>query len=197
MDQDRFEAEVVAIAAEGVKLTVANVVARTGLPPRRVEELLDAMVAAHRLDSEIDEAQGFVFYRVRGLDDDAARTRLAVLEREIQAETAARAPLVRTFAAPRALATPSGHKSVVAGVFLALFFGPLGLLYAGPAEEVAVYFLAFLGTSFIGGLPIVGMIAPFLWLTSIALQIVYVARYNASGQRAGILPRRGPRALRR
>ena len=181
-----------ALAAEGVKLTVANVAARTSLPLRGVEELLDAMVATHRLDSEVDESQGFVFYRVRGLDPAAARTRLAVLEREIQGDPAAsalaRRPLIRGYLVG---AAPQKDKSVVAGIVLAMVFGPLGLLYAGPLEEVAVAFLGFLAVSFATIVPLVGRVAdaliPFLWLASVALQIVYVARFNATGQRTGLL----------
>jgi hypothetical protein len=202
MDQDRFEAEVVALAAEGVKLTVANVAARTSLPLRRVEEMLDAMVAIHRLDSEVDEAQGFVFYRVRGLDPSAARTRLAILEREIQDDPApaalARRPLIRGYVVG---AEPQKDKSVVAGILLAALFGPLGLLYAGPFEEVALAFMGFLAVSFATILPLIGRVAdaliPFAWLASIALQIVYVARFNANGQRTGLLTYKGSKGLGR
>jgi hypothetical protein len=201
MDRDRFEAEVFALAADGVKLTVANVAARTRLSPRETEEGLDAMVAAHRLDSEIDESQGFVFYSVRGLDADAARNRLAILELEVHAESAARDRLATRSARPAAIERHR-EKSVVGGVILAVVFGPLGLLYAGPAEEVAVYFITFLAASFLGGIPILGFLAQglagFLWLASIALQIIYVSRYNANGQRTGLVKRApAPRLLGR
>ena len=67
---------------------------------RAVEGMLDAMVSSERLDSEVDEAHGVVVYRVRGLDPGAARTRLSLLEREVEAQTS-RALARRPMALPR------------------------------------------------------------------------------------------------
>ncbi|MGO8996591.1 MAG: hypothetical protein ACLQVI_25030 [Polyangiaceae bacterium] len=192
MNQDHFEAEVVSLAAEGVKLTVANVAARTGLPLRGVEGMLDTMVGSQLLDSEVDEAHGIVAYRVRGLDPGAARSRLAVLEREVDGASprfaATRPRYVVAGAGPR-------DKSVIAGTALAAVFGPLGLLYAGPLEEVALGFMGFVALLFASSIPLIGRLAgafiPFVWLVSIGVQIVYVARFNANGQRTGLLARGG------
>jgi hypothetical protein len=199
MDQDSFEAEVVSLAAEGVKLTVANVAARTRAPFRGVEGMLDTMVASHRLDSEVDEAQGIVVYRVRGLDPGAARARLAVLEREIDGDAA---PPRFAVSRPRHLASETARreKSVIAGTALAAIFGPLGLLYAGPLEEVALGFAGFVALVFMSSIPLIGRLAgafiPFVWLVSIAVQIVYVARFNANGERTGLVGRGGWKAPR-
>jgi hypothetical protein len=191
MDQDRFESEVVALAAEGVKLTVANVAARTRMPLGSVEERLDAMVGTQRLDSEIDEAHGFVFYRVRGLDPAAARSRLAVLEQEVERGLAAVVPRVRPVVTRMYGVATEGRKekSVVAGIVLAMVFGPLGLLYAGPLEEVAIGFVGFLAILFGTTIPLlgrlVGMVVPFVWMAAIA-----------NGHRTGLLARRGGRFAR-
>jgi hypothetical protein len=200
VDQDRFEAEVVSLAADGVKLTVANVAARSLLPPRGVEGMLDSMVASHRLDSEVDEAQGIVVYRVRGLDPGATRSRLAVIERELEGDAE---PPRRAVMGPRYVVSreAAGSKSVLAGTALAFFFGPLGLLYAGPLEEVALGFLGFVSLLCASSIPLLGRLAgafiPFVWFASIAVQIVYVARFNANGQRTGLLARGGWQAPRK
>jgi hypothetical protein len=201
MDQDRFEAEIVSLAAEGVKLTVANVSARTFLPLRGVEGMLDSMVGSQRLDSEVDETHGVVVYRVRGLDPGAARARLSLLEREIEGETS-RALARRPIQYPQfPVARRRAEKSVLSGTLLAAIFGPLGLLYAGPLEEVAIGFAGFLALLFASSIPLIGRLAgafiPFVWLASIAIQIVYVARFNANGERTALLPRRGWRSLGR
>ncbi len=91
MDQDRFEAEVVFLAAEGVALTVANVAARMHLGLREVEPMLDAMVTRQCLDIEIDEARGIVVYspprfanglRVKQSAAHATRLRTAAARRD-------------------------------------------------------------------------------------------------------------------
>lgn len=196
MDQERFEAEVVGLASEGVKLTVANVAARTRLSPRKAEQMLDAMVASHHLDSEVDERAGLVVYQVRGLDDHVAvRGKLAALEKQITAgaQRAAREVLVADAGArvKGALAT-TGERSVLAAGLLGLVLGPVGLIYAAPWEVVGGGLLAYLVMGILVKIPLLGALLVPLWgllhLVTIAACILYAIRYNQHGRRVPLLP---------
>jgi hypothetical protein len=196
MDQDRFESEVVAMASEGTRLTVANVAARTRLAPRKAEQMLDAMVRAQTLESEIDEREGLLIYVVRGLDPAvAARSKLARLEREVTAgaSRAARAVLVSEAGGRvKGALTAPGEKSVLAAGILGLIFGPFGLLYAAPFEEVAWVSLGYAGLWLLSKVWIIGVLfMPLLGVAHLvfaALCAMYAMRFNQSGKRTPLLP---------
>jgi hypothetical protein len=89
MNRDAFEAEVVALAKDGGRVTVANVAARTGLSLRTCQTLLEMMARDGGLDrggpgdpgdGESDD-DALVVYRVRGLDRAGAREPARVQER--------------------------------------------------------------------------------------------------------------------
>ena len=67
MKFERFELAVIDLASRGVRLTVPNVAACLRLEPQKAEQWLDRMAYEGRLDVEVDESEGYVFYRVRGL----------------------------------------------------------------------------------------------------------------------------------
>ena len=54
-----FELEVIELAHEGVRLTIPNVVAETGVKPDKAEKWLDELCRNGKLDLEIDEDEAF------------------------------------------------------------------------------------------------------------------------------------------
>lgn len=191
MDQDRFEAAVVALAAEGVPLTVANVSARTGIAPRKAETMLDAMVRTHHLESDVDEREAVIVYRVRGLSPNVnTKKRVATAFDDAQSKMALAAGQVVVRQAKQAvLAKPRpGEKSVALGGLLGLL-GPWGLAYSAPWVTVIV---ASLGYAIALNIPIirsiVAMFAVVIHLVCAIAGLLYTWRFNQNGKRTPILP---------
>ncbi len=206
MDQDRFESEIVSMASEGVPLTVANVAVRTKLPPRKAESMLDAMIRTGHLDSDIDDSEGVLVYKVRGLsatkrpkkrvveDDDDARD-----DASLGMARAAGQVLVKQAAstAKRVVLTQKpGEKSVLWGLGLGFFLGPLGLLYAAP-WSVAILSILGYGAAWkvyhwLSGVPLIGTLLFFVMgVAHLAITVasaMYVLRYNKNGKRSPLLP---------
>ncbi len=171
MNYDRFEMSVIELASRGIRLTVANVTACLHVEPTRAEEWLDRMAQEGRLDVEIDEDVGLIFYRVCGLSP--ATTALAHNVQPSQ----------------QAIERPKGPKSAALGAALGMLFPGFGLIYAAP------WTVAALGT--VGTLVVVKMFAalPLVgWLlSSIALGLcaiasglagmLYTQEYNRGGRR--------------
>lgn len=188
MDRDRFESEVVTLAATGKLVTVANVAARTGVPPRKAEAMLDAMVHDGFLESDVDEREAVVVYKVRGLTAASAPS-LGSIDAKVEARVR---ELER--ASARALAAPPegrarGDRSAVLGAALGLVFGPLGLAYSAPWGVVLVTTLAY---GLASSLPFVrAVFALVVALVHLGFAIaggLYARRYNQLGRRAPLLP---------
>jgi hypothetical protein len=135
LNQDGFQKRVLELwARTRVPLTRIAIVTLTGVPVRKVQTWLDAMVQDELLEVDSDDA-GELVWRVPGVSRPpvAPRTvdevlRLESLGREVQRSTAlARRP-------DHLPATVDGKKSVVASTALSFFLGPLGLLYAAPSR---------------------------------------------------------------
>jgi hypothetical protein len=201
MDQDRFESAVIALASEGVALTVANVAARTGVAPRKAEAMLDEMVRTHNLESDVDEKQGVIVYRVRGLSPNVKRVRVAEAESrrargvdDVKRDLAMAAGevMVRQ-AATRAkdvvLAKPKeGEKSIALGGLLGLL-GPWGLAYSAPWVTVLLTSAAYIVALNIPIIrTIVGMFAVIIHVACALAGLAYAWRFNQNGKRTPLLP---------
>ena len=196
MDRDRFEAEVVALASEGVPVTIANVAARTRLPMRKAESMLDEMLRAGHLDSDIDESEGVIVYRVKGLTARKGRTRVAVGstldDLQSRAVRSAGEVLVKQSAqrAKRAILEKpeDGKKSVLYGALWGLI-GPIGLAYSAPWLTVLLSTVVY---AVLWKIPVVnsilGALFIFIHLTTALLGAAYVFRYNQTGRRSSLLP---------
>ena len=198
MDQDRFETAVVALAAEGVTLTVANVSARTGVSPRKAESMLDEMVRSHHLESDVDEKEGLVVYRVRGLSPNVARKRVATAVDDAQRNIALTAgEVVVRQAASHAkavvLAKPKeGEISIALGGLLGLL-GPWGLAYSAPWVTVILASAAYIVALNIPIIrTIVGMFAVIIHIVCALAGFAYAWRYNQNGKRTPLLPPESP-----
>lgn len=169
MTFEAFELAVIDLASRGVRVTVANVAAHARLAPSRVEPMLDRMAEEGRLDVELDEERGLIFYVVRGLTPPP--------------QTLALRPVAY------APAAPSGDKSVALGALFGLVFPGVGLLYAAPFTAALVTSLGiFAIVQMLGALPLIGWLLSSVALglgalTSAVLGVRYVRRYNEAGRR--------------
>ena len=171
MNYDRFELSVIELASRGVRLTVANVTASLHVEPGKAEEWLDRMAQEGRLDVEIDEEVGLIFYRVRGLSPTATALAQSWQTGE------------------RVLEHPKGPKSAAAGALLGLLFPGVGLLYAAPWTVAA---LGTVGTlvlvKMFEALPLIGWLLSSIALGVCALAsalagMLYTHEYNRRGGR--------------
>jgi hypothetical protein len=175
VDYVAFQVAVIDLASKGVTLTVANVVAHLHVDPDRVEKLLDQMARDRRVDLEVDEAQGTISYRVRGLSTTTGRllpdTHIATWQMP------KRGHLRR-------------HKSIMLAVALGGLFPGLGLVYAAPLRAVLLMsFVVLVMGNIFGAHEILG---PVYWFAVSASSAffggVYAARFNQEGQRAQLNP---------
>ncbi|MRG91112.1 hypothetical protein [Polyangium spumosum] len=184
MSYERFQVEVIELGSRGVPLTVANVVAHLRTPPDRVQRGLDRMAREGLLELEVDEAEGVVVYRVRGLS--TVKPAPLVRLREVRPLRALRSTPV-TFT--RRSATPAAQKSVTLGVLLGALVPGIGLAYAAPmrvvlaASLIVLVFGKLFGASMIFG--------PLFWVFAIGASALfgglYAVRYNQEGHRARLL----------
>ncbi len=176
MEFEAFELAVIDLAWRDVKLTVANVAAHTRLPPSRVEALLDRMAAEGRLDMELDEARGLIFYVVRGLTPPPPT--LAV-----------RPPEPRYAAARPTAGAKARTKSPLIGAIAGFVLPGVGLLYAAPLTAVAAVSVGMLVVvKMAGALPLIGwlMASVATGLGAVAsglLGAMYARKYNLAGRR--------------
>ncbi len=185
MTNEAFELAVIDLASRGVRLTVANVAAHARMPPSRVEKQLDGMAHAGRLDVELDEDRGLIFYVVRGLTPLPPHLALRPID----------------YGAPT-VAHHRGQKSAAVGAVLGLLIPGVGLLYAAPWGAAAVVTLAiFLAVKMVGALPLIGWLLSSVALgvgalASGALGAMYVRKYNQHGRRTHLDPSATQRAGR-
>ncbi|HVK69497.1 MAG TPA: hypothetical protein VM694_33800 [Polyangium sp.] len=184
MSYESFQIEVIELGSRGVPLTVANVVAHLRAPPARVQRALDRMAREGLLDLEVDENEGFVVYRVRGLSTSAplARRRAAKPKpKPIDSIT----PV--TYTRPSLCMTP--QKSVTLAVVLGALVPGIGLAYAAPLRVVLpASLLVIVFGKLLAPLLI---FAPLFWVFAIGVSALfgglYAVRYNQEGHRAPLL----------
>lgn len=170
MKFERFELAVLALASRGVRLTVPNVAVQLDLEPGKTEEWLDRMAYEARLDVELDETEGFIFYRVRGL-------------------TPVTTAMARYTPSP-VLTSRRRTKSSFWGALLGLLVPGLGLLYAAPIKVVLLASVAILlAVKMLAVIPLLGPLLSSVALgvcalASAVLGALYAKQYNRSGRRA-------------
>ena len=169
MTYEQFELAVIQLSRQGVRLTLANVCAGLGLEFAKAEAWLDRMAQEGRLDVELDENEGLVFYRVRGLSPMPASMQI-------------RPPQPVSVSARK-------HKSAVAAVVFGLLVPGAGLLYAAPwSAALAGGLLTLTLVKMVGALPLVGgilssVVLGLCALTSALLGVLYTKQYNRHGRR--------------
>lgn len=173
MDHVEFQIAVIDLAASGVPLTVANVVAHLRIDPDRAEKMLDRMARDGRVDVDVDEALCTVVYRVRGLSTVTKRPLTHVDLHAWRMQPAHR------------VASP---KSVTLAVLLAALFPGLGLAYAAPLRAVLIWSIVMLFSGKLVGGNL--MLGPLFWTLSVIVSALfgglYAVRFNQEGHRAGL-----------
>lgn len=169
MKFERFELAVIELASRGIRLTVPNVANWMRIEPALAEQWLDRMAYEGRLDVELEEQEGYVYYRVRGLSPMPA----SMVQRPFR-------PLAFS------------QKSVGFGVFLGLVLPGIGLIYAAPFIAVVIASITTLAVvKMLAVLPLVGGLLSSVALgiaalTSALLGALYVKQYNRFGRRTHI-----------
>lgn len=189
MDYPRFQVAAVDLASEGTPLTVANVVAGLRIGAAEAERHLDRMAKEGHLHLEVDDAEGVVVYRVRGLTTGRRRESLGGALRDAAVGSALRqrfgALMDQGTSIEQGFGTRQPRK-VSIGVLLGLVVPGLGLAYAAPWKVVAVGTIAV-----IVGFKILAFVSflfaiPFLLaaaLISAALGGLYTWQFNQTGRR--------------
>jgi hypothetical protein len=201
VDYAKFQVAVVEVAHAGVPLTVANVVARLRVEPEEAEKKLDRMAREGRLDLEVDEDEGVVVYRVRGLSPKSTTEKLEGLRAKVESEAMQHVGTALAFGKPfaKGSALPASlRRSVPAGLVLGGLFPGIGLAYAAPWSVVLVATVAVIVGFKILSLVWLGI--PFLMLSviaSAAAGAAYTWRYNQTGKRTPLLEPEQRRRLAR
>jgi hypothetical protein len=171
VDYVEFQIAVIDLAAKGVPLSVANVVAHLHVDPTRTETFLDRMAREGRVDIEVDEEDGSVVYRVCGLSTSTGR-----LLPNMQLGAWRMPSNLRLMPV----------KSVTLAVLLAALLPGIGLAYSAPLRTVLLWSLAVLVMGNLLGAHM--MWAPLFWtaasITSALLGGLYAVRFNQEGRRA-------------
>lgn len=188
MDYPRFQVAAVELASEGTPLTVANVVAGLRIGAAEAERHLDRMATEGHLDLEVDDAEGVVVYRVRGLTTDRRRASLGWALRDAAVGSVLQqrlGALLGQTSREHGLGTRQPRK-VAHGVLLGLVVPGLGLAYAAPWKVVAVATIAVLVGFKILAFVSLLFAVPFLLaaaLISAALGGLYTWQFNQTGRR--------------
>jgi hypothetical protein len=180
-----FEQAVIQLASRGTRLTVANVVAHLSIEPSQAEDWMDEMARQSRLDVELDEDVGLIYYRVRGLTPAPAYLAPAGYGR--YAPPAATTPLGSS---SRASSAPmKRQKSTKAAAVFGLLLPGAGLFYAAPfSAAVVAGLLTLVAVKMAAVIPLIGPLMSSVALGVCALVsalfgVLYARRYNQHGRR--------------
>lgn len=207
MTREEFERTVRAMKAEGVTLSMPNLMLRTELPRHVIEDWLEDMAEAERRPSSArakEESRGDGKDDAKGAKPaDALLRKVNQLKDEVIGEAAKAAVKERLGLGddeePVRVhgATKRPQKDLRIGAGLGLVGGPLGLFYAAPypvaISASAAYIAALVGLNFIPvvGSMLVAYLLPIVHLSSAAAGAGYTWRYNRAGRRAALLPKNG------
>ncbi len=188
MDYPSFQVAAVELASEGTPLTVANIVAGLRIGAAEAERHLDRMTREGHLDAEVDETEGVMVYRVRGLTTGRRKESLGSALRDAAAGTLLQQRLGALGLGSdreKGLALRQPRK-ISLGVLLGGVVPGLGLAYTAPWKVVAV---AAIGV--IVGFKILAFVSlmfavPFLVASAVISAILgglYTWQFNQSGRR--------------
>lgn len=193
MDYPQFQVAAVDLASDGTPLTVANIVVGLRIGAAEAERHLARMAKEGHLDSELDDAEGVVVYRVRGLTKKGGGESLSGALRNAAIGTMLQQKLGTSLgiggASDKGLAGKQPRK-IATGVLLGAVIPGLGLAYAAPWKVVAAatigVIVGFKVLSFIS-LFLLGV--PFLVVAAAISGILgglYTWQFNQTGQRVAL-----------
>lgn len=190
--REEFERIVQAMRAEGVALTMPNLMLRTELPRATIERWLEEVERAKRADER-------EWKKSEGEENplDALRGRVDTLRREA-VKAVATAAVREKFGLEE---TPRVHgalqrteKDLRWGAGLGLVGGPLGLFYAAPLHVAAAASAGYVAAILLLRLiPVFGSVAvaylvPLVHLGCAVAGAAYAWRYNRTGRRSALFP---------
>lgn len=193
MSREEFERVVRAMRAEGVPLSMPNLMVRTELPRHTIQDWLDDL---DRPKPKADDAPAKTTAG-KGVDAiDQLRESIGALKDRVVKDAATRVVKEKLGISDEPAAArgkrPKRDLRVAAG--LGLLGGPLGLFYAAPLITAgiasAIYVAAVLLLMFV---PLIGTaalfyIVPLVHLACAALGPAYAWRFNRVGARTALLP---------
>jgi hypothetical protein len=191
VNYDDFQVAVIELASAGTRLTLANVVAELGVAPRRAEPWLDQMAREGRLDVVVDESEGAVVYRVRGLSPRARKRSTADGASVAALGSLDLVRIGQSLGLARRPRSGLGGRDVRIGALLGGLFPGFGLIYAAPWPVVVVGTLVvWLGFKLLAAVSLFFFGIPFLVAAaavSALLGALYAHRFNQEGRRARLL----------
>jgi hypothetical protein len=197
VEYDDFQDAVLELAAGGTRITKGNVALRLKIEPTSAGVMLDRMTRDGRLELDVDERSGEIFYEVRasrrGGEEAPGTTALAELGKALDggalAAKVGTALAMGKVAAAGGAVAPERRRKVALGALLGGLLPGFGLAYAAP-WPVAVGFslVVVLGVKLIGLIPILSslLLVPFLVVCALASAILgglYTWQYNQTGRR--------------
>lgn len=219
MTREAFEKTVRAMKAEGLPLTMPNLMVRTELPRATIEDWLAGMErpvpkspgtpgrAAKRATAETDnrdegDMASTLLDRVADLKNDLARSAATAVVRD-KLGLGDDDAVERVHGAPLAPLANRELKDLRWGAGLGLLAGPLGLFYSAPLTVAGAASAVYLAAIFLLRLiPIIGTgflayLLPLVHIAAAAGGAAYTWRYNRTGKRAPLLPDGGGSRRRR
>ena len=188
MDYPSFQVAAVELASEGTPLTVANIVAGLRIGAAEAERHLDRMAREGHLEADVDETEGVMVYRVRGLTTSRRKESIGSALRD-----AAAGHLIQQRLGSLGLGSEREKalglrqpRKVSLGVLLGGVVPGLGLAYAAPWKVVAVATLGVIvGFKILAFLSLMFAV-PFLVASAVISAILgglYTWQFNQSGRR--------------
>ncbi len=203
MTREEFDRTVRAMKAEGVSLSMPNLMVRTELPRHVIEDWLEEFDARERAPAPArgaakSERKGDkgdkgdvaddLYRKVNDLKDEFVKSAAKAAVRE-------KLGLDDDDDRVKVHGTVKGSKDLRVGAGLGLVLGPFGFFYAAPYPVAILasmaYVAAAVGLNFI---PVIGSVVfayvvPLVHLSSAVASAGYTWRYNRSGRRAALLPK--------
>jgi hypothetical protein len=193
VDYPQFQVAAVELASEGTPLTVANIVAGLRIGASEAERHLERMAREGHLDSDVDESEGVVVYRVRGLTPKRRRETLGGALRNAAAGSMLQQRIGTSLglgdASSRGLTGPQQPRKISMGVLLGGVVPGLGLAYAAPWKVVALATIAVVVGFKILAFFSLMFAVPFLVVAAALSAILgglYTWQFNQTGRRVAL-----------
>lgn len=190
MDYAQFQVAAVELASEGTPLTVANVVVGLRIGASEAERHLERMQREGHLDEALDEVEGVIVYRVRGLTPKRRGESITGALRNAAVGTLLQQKLGTSLglggSPANGLAQP---RKIATGVLLGAVVPGLGLAYSAPWKVVAIATLVVVVGFKVLAFFSLMFAVPFL-VAAAALSAIlgglYTWQYNQTGRRVSL-----------
>jgi hypothetical protein len=204
VEYDDFQDTVQDLADSGTRLTKGNVALRLKIDPASAGKMLDRMTRDGRLELDIDERSGEIFYEMRRRDAAAAprasssKSALAGLGKALDSSGALTAAKLGTAlvmakaGAGGVTVAPEKRRQIALGVILGGLLPGFGLAYTAPwPVVVASSVVVALGIKVIGLIPLFSsfLLIPFVAVCAVASAVLgglYTWQYNQTGKRTAL-----------